>query len=85
MAEGRVGAKKRKAALSGGLPVRATASHSKSEEGCRSALSRTTIHFGHHLLFYKDGGFGAGHACVESSITQEYSVVNGTIWHSSNR
>jgi hypothetical protein len=26
------------------------------EEGCHSATFRTTIHFGHHLLFYKDGG-----------------------------
>jgi hypothetical protein len=31
---------------------------SHSEEGCHSALFHTTIHFGHHLLFYKDGGVG---------------------------
>jgi hypothetical protein len=31
-----------------------------SEEGCHSASVHTTIHFGHHLLFYKDGVFEAG-------------------------
>jgi hypothetical protein len=42
-------------------------------------LFHTTIHFGHHLLFYKDGGFGAGtNPCTRMSIAQINLDVNGS-------
>jgi hypothetical protein len=62
----------------GGLPGRAVAPLSQSEEGCHSALFHTTIHFGHHLLFYKDGGWRAGvFPCDGASIAQIILNVNG--------
>ena len=52
----------------------------QNEEGCHSAAFRTLIHFRHHLLFYKDGGFepvlpSEGNLYT-GSITQKYSGVN---------
>ncbi len=50
--------KKRKAAFRRSSWARCGTFLSQSEEGCHSASFLTLIHLGHHLLFYKDGGFG---------------------------